>query len=77
MKTQCILVGYVYEIVKTRTLNCLSKEAKEKLDTKNWFHFTGLSASKVLELLFLSTYIFTSNTVSFGYPGFNTFICFR
>jgi len=41
MKTHCILVGCVNEIrpqlgrtslVKTRTLNCLSKVAKEKLD---------------------------------------------
>jgi len=44
MKTQCILVGYVNEIIPqlgrtslviTRTLNCLSKEAKEKLDIKD------------------------------------------
>jgi len=44
MKTQCILVSYVNEIgpqlgktslVKTRTLNCLSKVAEEKLDIKD------------------------------------------
>ena len=44
MKVKCILVGYVNEIVlqqgrtslfKIRTLSCLSKEAKEKLDIKN------------------------------------------
>jgi len=86
MKTQCILVGYVNEIVpqlgrsslvKTETLSCLSKRLRKNWILKTEFYLTGLSAFQVLELLFLLTYIFTGSTVSFGYLSFDTFICFR